>query len=157
VGAASKPSAFPEHNFGFSEDTCGLFGPHDRVHLRCAYPTTPPQQDPSTSTLCSRALPTSVLSGRASSSRVLSSRASPSQAHTYRALSTSVLSSRATSSTYLSSKAPTSTARTSTPRTSTPCPSPTRTSTPRWTLPNTRRLACRSSLMPRWEAKETNR
>jgi hypothetical protein len=28
VGAASKPSAFPEHSFGFSEDSCRLFGPH---------------------------------------------------------------------------------------------------------------------------------
>jgi hypothetical protein len=46
VGAASKPSAFPEHSFSFSEDTCRLFGPHDRVHLRRAYTTTPPRQGP---------------------------------------------------------------------------------------------------------------
>jgi hypothetical protein len=41
VGDASKSSAFLEHNLGFSEDTCGLFGPRDRVHLRRAYTTTP--------------------------------------------------------------------------------------------------------------------
>jgi hypothetical protein len=40
VGAASKPSAFLERNLGFSENTCGLFRPHDRVHLRRAYTTT---------------------------------------------------------------------------------------------------------------------
>jgi hypothetical protein len=42
VGATSKPSVFPEHSFAFSEDTCELFGPRDRVHLRRAYTTTPP-------------------------------------------------------------------------------------------------------------------
>jgi hypothetical protein len=38
----SKPSVFSEHNFDFSKDICGLFGPCDRVHLRRAYTTTPP-------------------------------------------------------------------------------------------------------------------
>jgi hypothetical protein len=47
VGAASRPSAFLEHSFAFSEDTCGLFGPRDRVHLWHAYTTIPPRQGPS--------------------------------------------------------------------------------------------------------------